>query len=68
MDAPRALITTTEAARALGLSGRSLARWAQEGRLKPQLKTPGGHPRWDLDDLREQLRAFSEDQHVRGEP
>ncbi|QYN36605.1 helix-turn-helix domain-containing protein [Pseudonocardia sp. DSM 110487] len=54
------LLTTTQAARELGVSARSLARWAQEGRLKPALITPGGDKRsgrylWDLDDLRDQL-------------
>jgi DNA-binding transcriptional MerR regulator len=54
------LLTTTQAARELGVSARSLARWAQEGRLKPALVTPGGDKRsgrylWDLDDLRDQL-------------
>jgi excisionase family DNA binding protein len=54
------LLTTTQAAEALGVSARSLARWAREGRLRPALVTPGGDQRsgrylWDLDDLREQL-------------
>jgi DNA-binding transcriptional MerR regulator len=54
------LLTTTQAARELGVSARSLARWAREGRLRPALVTPGGDKRsgrylWDLDDLRDQL-------------
>ncbi|MGH8966538.1 MAG: helix-turn-helix domain-containing protein [Actinomycetes bacterium] len=54
------LLTTTEAARELGVSARSLARWAREGRLTPALVTPGGDHRsgrylWNLDDLRDQL-------------
>jgi hypothetical protein len=54
------LLTTTQAARELGVSPRSLARWAQDGRLTPALITPGGDKRsgrylWDLDDLRDQL-------------
>ncbi len=54
------LLTTTQAARELGVSARSLARWAQEGRLRPALVTPGGDKRsgrylWNLDDLRDQL-------------
>ena len=54
------LLTTTQAAAQLGVSARSLARWAREGRLTPALITPGGDQRsgrylWDLEDLREQL-------------
>ncbi|HYH31866.1 MAG TPA: helix-turn-helix domain-containing protein [Pseudonocardia sp.] len=57
------LLTTTQAAQELGVSARSLARWAREGRLRPALVTPGGDQRsgrylWDLDDLREQLRRL----------
>jgi predicted site-specific integrase-resolvase len=54
------LVTTTQAAQSLGVSARSLARWAREGRLRPALITPGGDQRsgrylWDIDDLRDQL-------------
>jgi hypothetical protein len=54
------LLTTTEAARALGISPRSLSRWAREGRVTPAMNTAGGDQRsgrylWDLDDLRNQL-------------
>jgi excisionase family DNA binding protein len=52
------LLTTGELARELGLSARSVARWAQEGQLKPTLVTPGGQYRWQLEDVREQLRAL----------
>lgn len=54
------LLTTTEAAKALGMSSRSLSRWAREGRVTPAMNTAGGDHRsgrylWDLDDLRAQL-------------
>jgi DNA-binding transcriptional MerR regulator len=52
------LLTTGELARELGLSARSVAWWAQEGQLKPTLVTPGGQYRWQLEDVREQLRAL----------
>ncbi|TQM16298.1 helix-turn-helix domain-containing protein [Pseudonocardia kunmingensis] len=55
---PDRLLTTPEAAAALGLSERSLSRWAKEGRLMPTVVTPGNQYRWDLDELREQLRAL----------
>src|SRR5215207_7066430 len=47
---------TSEAAKALGLSARSIARWAAEGRITPDVVTPGGHMRWDIDNLRRQRR------------
>jgi excisionase family DNA binding protein len=52
------LLTTGQLARELGLHARSIARWAQEGQLKPTLVTPGGQYRWELEDVREQLRQM----------
>jgi hypothetical protein len=52
------LVHTSEAAKALGISARSLARWAAEGRIIPDLVTPGGHMRWDVEGLRSQLRQL----------
>jgi excisionase family DNA binding protein len=52
------LLTTGELARELGLSARSIARWAQEGKLQPTLVTPGGQYRWQTEDVREQLRQL----------
>lgn len=53
-------VTTAEAAKALGVSNRTLARWAREKRLRPASTTLGGHHRWDLDDLREQIRLLQQ--------
>ena len=55
-DAP--LVATGAAAKAIGVAHSTLARWWMEGAVTPALVTPGGHARWDLDDLREQLRAM----------
>ena len=52
------LVPTSEAARRLGLSARSLSRWAQDGHVEPDLVTPGGHMRWDVERLREQIVAL----------
>lgn len=56
------LLSTGEAARALGLSRRTLARWAADGRLTPAVVSPGKRTRywWDLDDTRRQIRAFGD--------
>ena len=51
-------MTTSQAAKALGISSRTLARYAENGVLLPALVLPSGHRRWDLDDVREQLRAL----------
>jgi hypothetical protein len=52
------LVPTGDAAKAIGVGHSTLARWWQEGIVTPALVTPGGHARWDVDDLREQLRAL----------
>jgi predicted site-specific integrase-resolvase len=49
------LVHTSDAAKALGISARSIARWAAEGRITPDLVTPGGHMRWNITNLRRQL-------------
>ncbi|SNR47962.1 MerR HTH family regulatory protein [Haloechinothrix alba] len=50
------LHSTGEVARELGVSTRALSRWAKEGSLTPALVTPGGRYKWDLEDVRRQLR------------
>ena len=50
-------MTTGKAAKALGVSLSTLTRWAHAGLVRPAYVSPGGHFRWDLDDLRAQLRA-----------
>lgn len=49
------LVTTGAAARALGIDRSTLTRWAAAGVTKPAVRTAGGHMRWDLDQLRDQL-------------
>jgi hypothetical protein len=52
------LVPTDTAAKAIGVSRRSLARWWKEGAVTPALVTPGGHARWDVEDLKRQLREM----------
>jgi predicted site-specific integrase-resolvase len=52
------LVTTAEAARALGVDRGTLARWWRAGKVEPDTVTVGGQGRWDLEHLREQLRAL----------
>lgn len=53
----QAPVPTGVAAKAIGVAHSTLARWWAEGRVTPALVTPGGHARWHIEDLREQLRA-----------
>ncbi len=50
-------VSTGAAAMEFGVSSVTLQRWAAAGTVKPAYRTPGGHLRWDLDDLRRQLQA-----------
>jgi excisionase family DNA binding protein len=52
------MLTTTEAAKVLGVSPRTLARYAERGQLTPTVVLPSGHYRWMLSDIREQLRQL----------
>jgi len=52
------LITTGAAARELGISTATLTRWAAAGFVAPAERTAGGHYRWDLPVLREQVRRL----------
>ena len=56
----RPLLTTAQAARLLGVSRRTLARYAERKQLVPTLVLPSGHYRWDLEDIRQQLRGLRE--------
>ena len=52
------LLGTGEAARALGISPRTLAHYAQTGQLEPALVLPSGYYKWNVDDIRRQLREL----------
>lgn len=45
------LLTTSQAAQALGVSASTVCRWSALG--APCEQTIGGHRRWDIDELRE---------------
>ncbi|MGD9527760.1 MAG: helix-turn-helix domain-containing protein [Pseudonocardia sp.] len=54
------LISTTQAAKALGISQSTLSRWTKAGYVRPAQRTIGGHMRWDLDDLRRQVAEITD--------
>jgi 8-oxo-dGTP pyrophosphatase MutT (NUDIX family) len=49
------LVGSVAAGKAIGVNPVTLQRWARDEIVKPAWITPGGHYRWDLDDLRRQL-------------
>lgn len=49
-------VTTSQAAKILNVSVRSLQQWVADGKIEPDYRTPGGHMRWDVDRLRGELR------------
>lgn len=51
-------MTTGEVARALEVSPTTVQRWVKNYGITPAFITGGGHMRWDLDDLRRQLRKL----------
>ena len=50
------LITTRELAQALRVSESAIRGWVRDGKIKPELTTPGGQHRFVLEEVREQLR------------
>ncbi|MGQ0779094.1 MAG: MerR family transcriptional regulator [Pseudonocardiales bacterium] len=53
---PPPLVTTAVLARRLSVSSSAIAKWHRAGLITPEFVTPGGHPRWDPDRVRQQLR------------
>lgn len=49
------LLTIGELAREIGVCPATLRRWDKSGALKPQVRTAGGHRRYDLADALRQL-------------
>jgi excisionase family DNA binding protein len=54
------MLTTKEAADAIGISNQTLQRYVKEKKVRPTLRLPSGQMRWDLDDLKHQLREKDE--------
>lgn len=53
------LLTTTEAAKAIGIGRGTLAGYVRRGWVQPFLTLPSGQHRWKLDDLVAQIRALT---------
>ena len=52
------LVSTGEASKALGISRRTLAEYARTGQLTPALTLPSGYHKWDVEEIRRQLREL----------
>jgi predicted site-specific integrase-resolvase len=66
-DSPR-LVSSTVAADAIGVDPTTLWRWYKAGQATPALITPGGHLRWDLDQLQAQLSTSPPEKRDPPEP
>lgn len=50
-------LTTSDVARQLGVTRRTVGKWVESGVLVPTLITPGRKFRWHWSDVEDQLRA-----------
>ncbi|HWN27006.1 MAG TPA: MerR family DNA-binding transcriptional regulator [Actinomycetospora sp.] len=58
---PSELVSTPEAARALGVSARTLQRYVKDGQVTPEITLPSGQYRWNVAKLRRQIGMADED-------
>jgi predicted site-specific integrase-resolvase len=58
---PSELVSTPEAARALGISARTLQRYVVNGQVTPEITLPSGQYRWNVPKLRRQIGMADED-------
>lgn len=56
---PSDLVTTPDAARALGISPRTLQRYVRNGVVTPEITLPSGQYRWDVAKLRAQIEGLA---------
>jgi ADP-ribose pyrophosphatase YjhB (NUDIX family) len=52
------LVSTSAAARAVGVGRSTLWRWINLGYVEPHTRTAGGHLRWNIPRLRQQVSAI----------
>lgn len=50
------LLTSGELARELGVSRSAVLKWTRAGLVTPEVTTPGGHHRYDVERVRAELR------------
>lgn len=52
------LLSSGELANALGVSRGAVIKWTNQGLIHPVVTTPGGHHRWRLQDVQNELNAL----------
>ncbi|GAA3352104.1 MerR family DNA-binding transcriptional regulator [Saccharopolyspora gregorii] len=57
------LLSSGELAKELGISRRSISRYADEGLISVALVTPGGRYKFDLEIVRGELRKSARERH-----
>jgi DNA-binding transcriptional MerR regulator len=57
---PSDLVSTPEAAKALGVSPRTLQRYVKAGLVTPEITLPSGQYRWNVAKLRRQIGIAEE--------
>jgi excisionase family DNA binding protein len=55
------LVSSTELAKALSVSHRTIQRWIAAGTIEAEFRTVGGQYRFSIDKVRDQLRAIEHD-------
>ncbi|MEY8039165.1 helix-turn-helix domain-containing protein [Saccharopolyspora cebuensis] len=53
------LISSSELAKKLGLSRRTISLYAKNGAITPAIITPGGQYRWRYDDVVDEMRELA---------
>lgn len=61
----RRLLTTSQLAEILEVSSRTIVHWSDEGIIHPVKTTPGGHRRFDLEHVRQELNWTGDNQVVK---
>ncbi|GAA0516687.1 hypothetical protein GCM10011581_46680 [Saccharopolyspora subtropica] len=54
------LITSSEVARELGVARQTVNRWVREGVITPIIVTAGGQGRFDIEEVKRQLREHGQ--------
>ncbi|NMH80508.1 excisionase family DNA-binding protein [Pseudonocardia xinjiangensis] len=55
------MVSSTELAKALSVSHRTIQRWIAAGTIEAEFRTAGGQYRFSIDKVRDQLRAIEHD-------